>query len=45
MKDTPDEIARNCGYDGYQGTLASMAYKFFYKETEFGVSVNEQLII
>ena len=45
MKDTPDEIARNCGYDGYQRTLASMVYKFFDKETELGVSVKEQLII
>ena len=26
------QIARNCNYDGYQGALASMVYRFFEKE-------------
>ena len=43
LKDRADEIARNCGYDGYQRTLASMVYKFFDKKTVSGVSVNEQV--
>ena len=43
LKDTADEIARNCGYDGYQRALASMVYKFFNKKTGSGVGVNEQL--
>ena len=37
------KFTRNCGYDGYQGALASMVYKFFDKKTGSGVSVNEQL--
>ena len=40
MKDRIYEIARICGYDGYQRTLASMVYKFFDKKTGAGVSVN-----
>ena len=43
MKDRIYEIARICGYDGYQRALASMVYKFFDKKTGAGVSVNEQL--
>ena len=35
------EIARNCKYDGYQRTLASIAYKTF--ECKTGVSVKEEL--
>ena len=40
---TAYEIARNCGYDGYQVVLASMVYKFSDKKTGWGISVNEQL--
>ena len=40
MKDRIYEIARICGYDGYQRALASMVYKFFDKKTGAGVSVN-----
>ena len=51
MKDRAYEIARNCEYDGYQLTLASMVYKVFNKKTglgaratsKVGISVNEQL--
>ena len=43
MKDRAHEIAKNCGYDGYQRALASMIYKFFDKKTGLGASVNEQL--
>ena len=43
LKDIAYEIARNCGYDGYQRALASIAYKFFDKETGSEISVNEQL--
>ena len=43
LKDRGYEIARNGKYDGYQGTLASMVFKFFDKETGAGVSVNKQL--
>ena len=43
MKDRAYEIARDCGYDGYQRALASMVYKFFDKKAGLGVSVNEQL--
>ena len=32
LKDGAYEIARNCGYDGYQRALASMVYKFFDKK-------------
>ena len=37
------EIARNRGYDGYQGALVNKVYKFFDKKTGSGISVNEQL--
>ena len=37
------EIARNRGYDGYQGALANKVYKFFDKKTGSGISVNERL--
>ena len=43
LKDTAYKIAINCGYDGYQRALASMVYKFFYKKTGSGISLNEQL--
>ena len=43
MKDRAYEIARNCGYDGYQRALASMVYRFFDKNTGSGISINEQL--
>ena len=43
MKDIAFEIARNCNYDGYQRALASVIYKFFYKKTGSGISVNERL--
>ena len=45
LKNRSYEIARNCGYDGYQRALASMAYKIFDKKTRSGarVSVYEQL--
>ena len=29
LKERAYEIARNCGYDGYQRALAGMVYKFF----------------
>ena len=44
VKDRAYEIARNRGYDGYQRALASMVYKFFDKNTELGMNVNEQLV-
>ena len=44
LKDRAYEIARNCGYDGYQRALASMVYKVFDKKTGSGISVNEQLV-
>ena len=37
------EIARNRGYDGYRGGLASMVYEFFDKKTGPRISANEQL--
>ena len=51
LKDRAYDIARNCGYDGYQRVLASMVYKFFDKETRSGagaiskvrISLSEQL--
>ena len=43
LKDRAYEIARNRNYNGYQRTLASMAYKLFDKKTGSGLSVNEQL--
>ena len=43
LKDRAYQIARNCGYDGYQRALASMIYKFFDKKSGSGVKVNEQL--
>ena len=36
-------MLENRKYDGYQRALASMVYKFFYKNTGSGISVNEQL--
>ena len=36
MKDEAYDIARNCGYDGYQRALASLVYKFFDKKTGSG---------
>ena len=44
LKDRAFEIARNCGYDGYQQALASMVYKFFGKKAGSGIIVNEQLV-
>ena len=43
LKDRAYEIPRNSKYDGNQRVLVSMIYKFFYKKTVSGVSVNEQL--
>ena len=43
MKDRAYEVARNCGFNGYQRALASMVYKVFDKKIGLGVSVNEQL--
>ena len=43
LKDRAYEIARNCGFDGYQRALASMVYKLFEKKTGLGISVNEQI--
>ena len=43
MKDRAYDNAKNCGYDGYQGALASMIYKFFDKKTGSGMNINEQL--
>ena len=43
LQESAFEIAKNCKYDGYQGALGSMVYKLFYKKTESGMNVNEQL--
>ena len=43
MKDRAYEIARNCGYDGYQRGLACMVYKVFDRQTWSAVSADEQL--
>ena len=51
LKDRAYEIARNCNYDGCQGALESMVYKFFDKKTgpgaratsKAGISVYQQL--
>ena len=51
LKDRAYQTARNRKYDGYQGALASIVYKFFDKKTgsgavetsKSGVSVNEKL--
>ena len=43
LKDRAYEIAKNCGYDGYQRALVSMVYKIFDKKTGPRASVNEQL--
>ena len=32
LKHRAYEIAKNCGYDGYQRALASIVYKFFDKK-------------
>ena len=37
-------IAINSEYDGCQGRLSSMVYKFFNKKTESGVCINEVLV-
>ena len=42
LKGRAYEIARNRKYDKYQRALASMDYKFFDKNVESEVSVNEQ---
>ena len=39
LRDKAFDIAKNPKYDGYQGGLASMVYKFFYKKSN-GSSVN-----
>ena len=41
MKDRIYETARDCNYDGYERTLASMVYNLFDKKTGSGVSVKE----
>ena len=43
LKHRAFEIARNCGYDGYQEALACMVFKFFDKKRGLGISVNEQV--
>ena len=43
FNDRAFEIAKNCGFDGYERVLASMVYTFFDKKTESGINVNEQL--
>ena len=43
LKDRAYEIAGNRNYDGYEGALTSMVYKFFDKKAGWGVSVNEHL--
>ena len=43
LKDRAYKIAINPTYDGYQGGLESMVYKFFDKKTRSGASVNEDL--
>ena len=45
MKDKAYEIARNHGYDGYQGALASVVFKFFLirKYDQEWVEMNNQL--
>ena len=43
LKDRAYEIARNCGYGGYQRALAGMVHKIFDKETGSRISVNEWL--
>ena len=43
MKDRAYEITTNRKYDGYQGALASIVYKFLDKKTGSEASVNEQL--
>ena len=43
MKDRSYEIAKNPGYDGHQGALASMVYKFFDKKTGSEINANKQL--
>ena len=40
MKEKASEIARYCGYDGYQRALATKVYKFFDKKTGSGGNVN-----
>ena len=40
MKEKAYEIARYCGYDGYQRALATKVYKFFDKKTGSGGNVN-----
>ena len=50
LKVRADEIAKNCGYHGYQKALASVVFKFFDKRkgsgviatSKAGVCVNEQ---
>ena len=41
LKDRVYENAKNCKYDGCQGALASMVYKFFGKEIVSVISLNE----
>ena len=43
LKDRAYEIARNCGYDGYQRAVASLIYKTCDKKTELRVSINEKV--
>ena len=43
MKDWAYGIAINLMYNGYQGGLACILYKFFGKKAESGASVNEEL--
>ena len=43
MKNRAYENAKNRKRDGYQTALGSMLYKFFFKKTGSGVSVNQQL--
>ena len=37
------KLLKNCGYDGYQGALASMVYSFFDNKTRSEINANKQL--
>ena len=43
MCDKAFNIAKNSKYDGYQREIASMAYKFFDKETSANGIKNEKM--
>ena len=45
LRDQACNIAKNPKYDGYQGGLASMAYKTFDKKTAAGGIKNENIYV